>query len=314
MPTLQLYETLAAAIPAGGEEPRITAGGEAPRIPTGSEPPRIAAFAAGLRWFAVLADTGGLGLAMTPAGVAEDPPDPAACFLADAGEAGEKFCAAHSRAEFPPRAAHPRADAEFPPTIAGAPLHTAALLAARSWGTGNATLGVAALNAWHNTDTALATAFADTARWRVTRDTPNAFDALLPRLRGATVSVIGHFRDVERLADHCSTLHVLERRPQRGDLPDPACEYVLPASDYVFITGATLANKTLPRLLELSERAYTAVIGPSVTLSPALFAAGADFLGGSVSLDPAATLRAVQEGGGRHNFSRLLQSLQIEKA
>ena len=33
------------------------------------------------------------------------------------------------------------------------------------------------------------------------------------------------------------------------DFLDSACEYILPEQDFVFITGMTLTNKTLPRLL-----------------------------------------------------------------
>ena len=76
----------------------------------------------------------------------------------------------------------------------------------------------------------------------------NIFDSILPAIKGRKVAVIGRFPNLEPLAAQCR-LHILERRPQSGDFPDPACEYLLPSMDYVFITGSTFINKTLPRLL-----------------------------------------------------------------
>ena len=62
-----------------------------------------------------------------------------------------------------------------------------------------------------------------------------------------------------------------ERRPLGGDLPDQAGEYLLGRQDCVCITGSAVANKTLPRLLELSRSAYVVLVGPSVPLAPLWF-------------------------------------------
>jgi uncharacterized protein (DUF4213/DUF364 family) len=66
----------------------------------------------------------------------------------------------------------------------------------------------------------------------------------LEKLRGKRVAVIGHFRDLERIAAVCH-LSILERRPEPGDLPDTACEFVLPEQEVVIMTATTLINKTL---------------------------------------------------------------------
>ena len=76
----------------------------------------------------------------------------------------------------------------------------------------------------------------------------NIFDSILPAIKGRKVAVIGRFPNLEPLAAQCRCTSG-NRRPQSGDFPDPACEYLLPSMDYVFITGSTFINKTLPRLL-----------------------------------------------------------------
>ena len=84
----------------------------------------------------------------------------------------------------------------------------------------------------------------------------------------AHVVVIGHFPHVDRLAEYAE-LTVLERNCRDDiDMPDPACEYVLPQADFALITGVTLENKTAPRLLELAKDAYVTMVGPSLWDSP----------------------------------------------
>ena len=83
---------------------------------------------------------------------------------------------------------------------------------------------------------------------------------MLEEMEGKKVAVIGHFPGMEVGRRACG-LTVLERNPQEGDLPDFAAEYVLPEQDYVFITGTALTNKTMPRLLELSEHATVGLVG-----------------------------------------------------
>lgn len=180
--------------------------------------------------------------------------------------------------------------------IAGASLDTIAPLA-KSWNLADAALGMAALNAWHN-HPARVRAWLE-ARGEVAHDA-NAFEHYLPRLAGRRVAVIGHFRRLERLAEVCE-LTVLERRPQPGDMPDPACEVVLPQSDFVFITATTLINKTLPRLLELSRGAHVVIVGPTTPLTPAWFDLGVSAIAGLVIEDVPGVWSILREGG-RHEF------------
>ena len=93
---------------------------------------------------------------------------------------------------------------------------------------------------------------------------------------------------------------MLERNcTQALDTPDPACEYVLPKSDYTFITGVTIINKTAPRLLDLAANATTVFVGPSVVMAPFLFRWGVDMLAGSVVADPDKARFAVKNGAGQ---------------
>ncbi len=168
----------------------------------------------------------------------------------------------------------------------GRPLKEIALLA-KSWDYLEAGYGVAAINAFYNTPEnaqALSAAFSPEGLKSNTQ-TEDAFLCFQKEIVGKKVAVIGHFPYLEeRFAPICD-LSILERKPAPGDYPDPACEYILPEQDYVFVTGVTLINKTLPRLLELAKKAATVMVGPSVPLAPVLFEYGASSLCGFVVQD-----------------------------
>lgn len=97
-------------------------------------------------------------------------------------------------------------------------------------------------------------------------------------------------------------LYILERNVQReeGVMPDSACEEVVPEGDVVVITGSSLANGTIDRLLELSENArIVALVGPTVSCVPdPLFRRGVDYAGGIRIDDADKTMQILMEGGG----------------
>ncbi|HXP96473.1 MAG TPA: DUF364 domain-containing protein, partial [Telmatospirillum sp.] len=126
----------------------------------------------------------------------------------------------------------------------------------------------------------------------------NFFEDVPDDFKGRKVAVVGHFYGLESLAQSC-TLSVLERLPRDGDLPDPACEYILPEQDIVIMTATTLINKTMPRLLQLSRNARVIVCGPTTPLTPLMFGHGVDMLAGFVVTDHKAAWLAVQEGAER---------------
>ena len=190
----------------------------------------------------------------------------------------------------------------------------------RSWCFEEASLGVAALNAWYSRR-ALLDPLGCT--YDAAREVPDgtvrkmdAFEMLRPEITAAgdaSVVVVGHFPHVERIEEY-ARLTVLERRcSQDNDVPDPACEYVVPSADYVFMTGVTLINKTAPRLLALARDAKVVMVGPSVVMSPALFDEGADLLAGSVVADPEKAAFAVRNGAGQL-FGEALQMAALHEA
>ncbi|MGI6205110.1 MAG: Rossmann-like domain-containing protein [Anaerovoracaceae bacterium] len=169
---------------------------------------------------------------------------------------------------------------------------------AKSWNFKEASLGMAAINAYYNT--------MDNAHRLGHRDEKdehgkNAFDYMIDSLSGKRVAMIGHFPNIERLAKNAE-IKVLERDPGGDDYPDPACEYILPESDVVIITGSAFTNKTMPRLLQLSRNAMTCVVGPTTPISEILFDYGVDLVSGFCSLDADKTERVICAGTRRQLF------------
>lgn len=164
----------------------------------------------------------------------------------------------------------PRA-ASDPTTLVGRPLRDVAALA-KSWNFEDAGIGMAAVNAYHShPERALARGFSPCPENNWAR----TFHPYAPLVVGKRVAIIGHFPFAPAALPDAAELIVLERNVLDGDYPDPACEYLLPEMDYVFISGSAFVNKTMPRLLQLAGSAHTVVLGPSTPASPALLRAGA---------------------------------------
>lgn len=202
--------------------------------------------------------------------------------------------------------------------LRGLPLRDVAELS-KSWCFEEASLGVAALNAYFVRPELLDPLGAiydepvelpDGSIRKI-----DAFELYRARIEAkgdSKVAVIGHFPHVDRIAEYAS-LTVLERNCASPiDTPDPACEYVLPESDFTFITGTTLINKTAPRLLDLTRNGVTVMVGPSVVMSPFLFEWGVETLAGSVVADPEKARFAVKNGAGQF-FGEALQMTSISR-
>jgi uncharacterized protein len=193
--------------------------------------------------------------------------------------------------------------------IAGMPVRKLAEYI-KSWDPYEATLGLAAINSVLNTPEQLEKFGGQPIS---EQKQASAFEYYADTLRGKKVAVIGRFPDLDDLNNICR-LSVIERMPGPDDLPDYACEYVLPAQDYVFITATALINKTLPRLLELSCNAFTFLVGPSTPFSSTLFDHGIDSLAGTIVIDPKAVWQATQEGAARRVFDHGAQMVKVSKA
>ena len=191
----------------------------------------------------------------------------------------------------------------------GRPLRELATCA-KSWDFEVASVGVAALNAWHNqlgrlgalglvTDAPSTDPFVFLAPIAASM-VAEGDDGLRPR-----AVVIGHFPHLAAIAEHAE-VSVLERAARADtDLPDTACEYLLPDADLVVMTGMALANKTMPRLLELARDALACVVGPSATICTPVLEAGADLVAGSVVADPALAREVVTCGAALHGSGAL---------
>ncbi len=200
----------------------------------------------------------------------------------------------------------------------GLPLRELAKLS-KSWCFEEATLGVAAMNAWYGQRKLID---AMGAVYDEPVELPDgsihkmdAFELMRPEIEAkgdANVVVVGHFPHVDRIEEYAN-LTVLERNCRNPlDVPDPACEYVLPDANYAFITGVTLENKTAPRLLKLAKDAFVTMVGPSVVMSQALLDAGVDMAAGSIVLDPERAAYSVKSGGGM-SFGGAIQMVAIHK-
>lgn len=190
----------------------------------------------------------------------------------------------------------------------------------KSWNNLEATLGIAALNAYYaqaEKYLAIGDLFGaeDDAPSDLTEEQreqcdhsrkrhrkADAFEIMRPEIEEmggkANVVVIGHFPHVENIAEYAD-LTVLERNCKNDcDTPDPACEYVIPEADFVFMTGVTLINKTAPRLLELAKDAKVVMVGPSVIPAQTLFDHGVDMLASREVLDAGQCMFCIKTGTG----------------
>lgn len=186
-------------------------------------------------------------------------------------------------------------------TKRGQPLRYLASLS-KSWNFTEASIGVAAINAYfNNKETWKKSYVPGKTPWKIIGP-ENAFDSYAHAVKGKKIAVIGHFRKLESYLTEAKSVCILERKPSGGDYPDSACEYLLPEQDLVFITGTSLTNKTLPRLLELSRNAQVVLVGPSTPMTPILFKYGASELSGFVVGNRSSLINAVSVAGDKAFF------------
>lgn len=174
----------------------------------------------------------------------------------------------------------------------------------KSWNSYEATVAMAAINAVINPSSALLAS----AQPLYPNGSANlaVFEHFLPLIRGKRVVIIGRYpglSEYEREAD----MTVLERQPNNQDLPDTACEYLLPEADWVFLTATSIVNKTFPRLVELSQNATLVLMGPTVPWLSDLANMGIDYLAGVAVTHPEALRQTIAEGGGIRIFETGVQ-------
>ena len=163
-------------------------------------------------------------------------------------------------------------------TLVGLPAREAAR-AALSWNLEEAGEGMAVLNACYNTEARI-----EALGCRYTASALEGLD-LAERTVGFVGHLVHHSGITEQLIAAAKQVYILEREPKPGDYPDSACEYLLPRCDVVVVTGSAWVNKTMPRVLELSQNARIILTGPTVPLCPALLERGVSRLNGCAITD-----------------------------
>ena len=164
---------------------------------------------------------------------------------------------------------------------------------ARSWNLIEASIGVAALNSMIK------------VRGKAGI---NALDIVMEMALNKKITMVGKFPRIDEIKELAKELWILEINPNLLDpknniINESALEYTIPDSDIVIITGSTLINKTMERILELCKQAdaYTIVMGPSTPMCDVLFDYGVDMLAGIEIISPDNILNVISQSGGMIN-------------
>lgn len=171
--------------------------------------------------------------------------------------------------------------------IVGMKLKKAAELV-KSWNFVEAGIGMAAINAWYNSPERfekLKTAQGDTRFCTYDID-----------YEGKRICMVGALRYPKGMFDSAESLIVMERNLVPGTYPDSSCEYYIPEADLVLITGSAFINKTMPRLLQLGEKASVIITGPSAPMTRELLSYGVRRVAGLVITDKRGCLDFVKSG------------------
>jgi len=174
----------------------------------------------------------------------------------------------------------------MPDRRAGMPLRELARCI-KSWEFTEASIGLAAINAWYNDKERVRELGLEIAnRSQVEDRNSDPFISMQRDIKNKTVTVIGHFPYIDQLFAPVCNMRIIEKfHPTDGDYPDHAADYLLPESDYVFISSYTVAEKTLPRYLELSKNAIVTLVGPATPVAPVLHKFGVANIAGFVIRD-----------------------------
>ena len=181
------------------------------------------------------------------------------------------------------------------------------------WDLRKCTFAMAAINACWNNAAALEKNFKGRIKYNSEIHTGLTQFVTKKLAQGKVVVSVGHFPFLDSL-EH-DNLHILEKKSQQlKDLPDTACEEILPKADIALITGSSFVNKSAPRLLALAEKAYTILLGPSTPLFPGLSQYGVNkIIGGGLVHDPEKVQSMVRNSaGGELFFSSFYSRVEID--
>ena len=137
-----------------------------------------------------------------------------------------------------------------------------------------------------------------------------------------TVSIIGAFPPViKHLGQFTKHIYVIERNPKaQVDValePEEASKSLLPRSDIVVFTGATIVNHSFENLLSLCKKAREVVLlGPTCSMIPEpFFEHGVTLMGGLRVYDGNRLLQVVSQGGsGNHFYESCARKITVARA
>jgi uncharacterized protein (DUF4213/DUF364 family) len=180
---------------------------------------------------------------------------------------------------------------------------------ARSWDVNESVLGFATLNA-------LSQKFFDEVKSPFDIRSSNFINELRVKSSDTVVMVGSLHPFIKPLRKKAKELYIIERSPllrDEGTFPDTAAEDLLPQADVVVATGSSLANGTIDRILELSNKASEfALVGPSATVIPnPLFDRGVTAIGGVKILDGDKMIQIIAEGGGTPQLKSITEFITI---
>jgi uncharacterized protein (DUF4213/DUF364 family) len=181
--------------------------------------------------------------------------------------------------------------------LAGRPLAELSLWL-RNWDRQQAAIGLAAVNAAVNSEADMV--YHEGALFQGRQALDTALEWFRPKLQGHKVALLGANNPFGRFQAHLELSHL----PSRDGALHPACEVMLGKAEWLFIDGQHVADKTLPRALELASNAQVVLYGPQVPWLEEWRDFGIDYLLGSQLEHPSSLYRIIAEGGGLHNLQQ----------
>ena len=161
----------------------------------------------------------------------------------------------------------------------------------RKWDRQQAAIGLAAVNAAINSEADMV--YLEGALFRGRQALANALEWFVPRLHGHKVAIIGTVNPFARHHERLDLTHL----PNSAGALHPATEVMLANAEWVFVDGQSVADKTLPRVLELAKDARIVLYGPQVPWLEEWQTFGVDFLIGSQIDSHTALYDTISEGG-----------------
>ncbi|BFH74612.1 DUF364 domain-containing protein [Sulfurisphaera javensis] len=120
------------------------------------------------------------------------------------------------------------------------------------------------------------------------------------------VGYYGNYPNLEGFKKIAKEFIILELNPflidvSRGIFPSTAAEHYIPKADIVIITGMTIINKSIDRLIELAKKegdAITFIVGPSTPMLKDLLDFGIDVLAGLMVVNEKGFIKKITQGCG----------------